>query len=219
MAWICLGLLPLQITKKSAKLVTSRRSSTRMSRAFLDSAARTAVSHAGAVSGGAAVCAAVLCCCRMAKGYSYSYGTLKFPMRQLLTPLLSLGALVFFAGTPAQPAESPVDKGIELAQQELARVVDLVAAGALPRNRVQQAQANVEDAKDEVVLAHDLYGDLPENGAAEEASAEMIAAAQRRVDRQQARLDEARKIVAAGVAAPSYLAPIETPVAGRQNSL
>jgi hypothetical protein len=155
----------------------------------------------------------------MAKGYSYSYGTLKFPMRQLLTPLLSLGALVFFAGTPAQPAESPADKGIELAQQELARVVDLVAAGALPRNRVQQAQANLEDAKDEVVLAHDLYGDLPENGAAEEASAEMIAAAQRRVDRQQARLDEARKIVAAGVAAQSYLAPIEAEFAARQTSL
>ena len=85
------------------------------------------------------------------------------------------------------------DKGIELAQQELARVKNLVDAGALPRVRIDEAEANLDDAKDEVILAHDLYGDLPEKGASEEASAEMIAAAQRRVDRQQARLDEAQK--------------------------
>ena len=47
----------------------------------------------------------------------------------------------------------------------------------------------------------------------------MIAAAQRRVDRQQARLDEARKMVDAGVAARSYLAPFEAELTARQTSL
>jgi len=98
-------------------------------------------------------------------------------------------------------------------------MVQLVAAGALPRVRIEQAQANLEDAKDEVVLAHDLYGDLPDQGASEEASSEMIAAAQRRVDRQQARLDEARKMVDVGVAAKSYLAPFEAELTSRQTSL
>jgi hypothetical protein len=148
-------------------------------------------------------------------------------MRQLLVLLLSLGALILLAGTLAWPAEASPDasagtsanKGIELAQQELARVVELVAMGALPRLRVEQAEANLEDAKDEVVLAHDLYGDLPEKGATQEASAEMIAAAQRRLDRQQARLDEARKMVDAGVAARSYLAPFEAELTARQTSL
>jgi cellobiose-specific phosphotransferase system component IIA len=167
----------------------------------------------------------VLCCCRIVKGFSYPYGTLKFPMRQLLALLLSLGATILlattplFAGDPAQPAGGVPDKGIELAQQALTRVMQLVDAGALPRVRIEQAEANLEDAKDEVVLAHDLYGDLPENGASEEASAEMIAAAQRRMDRQQARLDDARKMLDAGVVAKTYLAPFEAELTSRQTSL
>jgi hypothetical protein len=194
-----------------------------MSRAFLDSAARTAVSHRGVVIGGAAGCAAVLCCLRIAKEFSYPYGTLKLPMRQLLVPLVSLGVLILLSGTPAQAAEAAADtavnKGIELAQQQLSRVHDLVQAGALPRVRIQEAEANLEDAKDEVILAHDLFGDLPDKGASEEASAEMIAAARRRVDRQQARLDEARKMVDAGVAARSYLSSFEAELTARQTSL
>ena len=96
-------------------------------------------------------------------------------MRQLLTPLLSFGALILLAKLPAQAADAAAgvsagiptsaNKGIELAQQELARVKDLVAMGALPRVRIQEAEAKLEDAKDEVILAHDLYGDLPEKGA------------------------------------------------------
>ena len=148
-------------------------------------------------------------------------------MRQFPVLLLSFGALILAAGSPALLAEtpadtssgSPLDKGIDLAQQELARVKNLVEAGAIPRVRIQEAEANVEDAKDEVILAHDLYGDLPENGATEEASAEMIAAAQRRVDRQQARLDAAQKIVAAGVAARTYVSSFEAELSARQTSL
>jgi hypothetical protein len=141
-------------------------------------------------------------------------------MRQLPVLLSSFGALILFAATPAQPAEAPpADRGIELAQKELARVRDLVEAGALPRVRIQQAEANLEDAKDEVILAHDLYGDLPENGASEEASAEMVAAALSRVDRQRERVDEARKIVAIGVAAQSYLSSFEAELTARQTSL
>jgi hypothetical protein len=47
----------------------------------------------------------------------------------------------------------------------------------------------------------------------------MIAAAQRRVDRQQARLEHAREIVSAGVAARSYLVPVEEELTTRQTGL
>ena len=171
------------------------------------------------MTGAATGCRAVLCCGRIAKEFSYLYGTLKFPMRQLLVVLLSFGAFILLAGAPAQPAVAPPDKGMELAQQALARVTELVAAGALPRVRIQQAEADLEDAKDEVIVAHDLYGDLPDQGASEAASAEMIAAAQRRVDRQQARVDDARKMVDAGIAARTYLEPFEAELLARQTSL
>jgi hypothetical protein len=144
-------------------------------------------------------------------------------MRQLLALLLSFGAFILFADTPtlraATASDASADKGIELAQQELARVKDLVEAGALPRIRIKDAEAKLDDAKDEVILAHDLYGDLPDQGATEAPSAEMIAAAQRRLDRQQTRLDEARKMVNAGVAALSYLAPFEAELSSRQTGL
>jgi hypothetical protein len=148
-------------------------------------------------------------------------------MRQTLTLLLSLGALVSFANLRAQPVENAVDinqaaasnKSVELAKLELQRITELVAAGALPRVRVQQAEANLADAEDEAVLERTLYGSFPAKGAGEEVSKEMIAAAQRRVDRQQARLDRAREIVAAGVAAQSYLLPIEEELTTRRTGL
>jgi hypothetical protein len=148
-------------------------------------------------------------------------------MRQILTLLLSFGALVSFARLRAQTGENGVNlseaaasnKNVELAKLELQRIKDLVDVGALPRVRVQQAEANLADAQDEAVLEHTLYGDLPVKGAAEEVSKEMIAAAQRRVDRQQARLERAREIVSAGVAAQSYLLPIEQELTTRQTGL
>jgi hypothetical protein len=142
-------------------------------------------------------------------------------MRQLLAPLLSLGALILLAVTApaAEVAAASADRGIQLAQQELARVKELVDLGALPRARLEDAQAKLEDAKDEVIVAHDLYGDLPEQGASEQASAEMIAAAERRFERQNARIEEARKMVDAGVVAKTYLAPFEAELASRQTTL
>jgi hypothetical protein len=155
-------------------------------------------------------------------------------MRQIVTLLLSSGALVLLAGLPVYSAEntpatadSPANldlsaaanKGVALAEIELGRITDLVAAGALPRIRVQQAQDDLEDARDEAVLQHTLFGDLPSKGQSTEITKEMLGAAQRRVDRQQARLAHAREIVAAGVAAQSYLLPIEQELTIRQTSL
>ena len=168
-------------------------------------------------------------CSRIGKTFSYSYGTLKFPMRQLLTLLLSLGALVLpsrIAAQAANPADKPpsaaeirAKQSVELAEIELKRITDLVGLGALPRIRVQQAEADLADAQDEAILERSLYGELPSKGASLDASAEMIAAAQRRVDRQQARLERAREIVSAGVAAQSYLLPLQEELTLRQTSL
>ncbi len=155
-------------------------------------------------------------------------------MRQMVTLLLSLGSLVFLANLRAQSVESTpsavdgqanpdvnaaADKGVALAEIELQRITSLVAAGALPRIRVQQAQEDLEDARDQAILQRTLFGDLPPKGESAEISKEMLAAAQRRVDRQQARVAHAREIVSAGVAAKSYLLPIEEELTIRQTSL
>jgi len=142
-------------------------------------------------------------------------------MRQLLGQFLSLGAVILLAasGLAADDANAAADRSIQLAQQELTRIQELVELGALPRARVEQAQANLEDAKDEAIVAHDLYGDLPGQGATEQASADLIAAAERRLERQKARVADAQKMVDAGIAARSYVAPFQAELTARETTL
>jgi hypothetical protein len=143
-------------------------------------------------------------------------------MRQLLTLLLSCGVVFLAARAPARAAETLdtlADKQVQLAQLDLTRIKELVELGALPRVRVLEAEAKLEDAKDEAILAHNMYANLPDQGAMEQTSEEMVAAAQRRVDRQRVRMDEAQKMVDAGVAAKTYIAPFEAELSSRQTAL
>jgi hypothetical protein len=186
-----------------------------MSTAFLDSAARTAVSHGGVANGGAVGWAALVLCSGIAERVSYLYGTLKHSMRQLLVLILSLGALVVFAQTPSDPPETVANKRIAAAQQTLRRTRELVEAGALARNRLPQAEENLADAQDEAILDRTLYLE-PATEGAQQSVAEMLAAAQRRLDRQQERIEAARKLVTAGVEVPLSLAPFEAELITRQ---
>ncbi len=141
-------------------------------------------------------------------------------MRQLCLPLLALGALALFGQTQApNPAETPANKRIELAKQELDKVTNLVQAGALPRIRLEQAEQDVADAQDDAILERTLYGDLPAKDVNDQLIDEMVAAAQRRVERQQTRVNQARKLVVDGIAPQSSLTPLEEELAIRRMNL
>jgi hypothetical protein len=149
----------------------------------------------------------------------YPYGTLKLPMRQLPFLLLCLGGLASFGQTPADSSESIADKRIELARRELTRISDLVGMGALPRQRLDQAQQDFADAQDDAVLARTLYGEMPVKDLTDQLAAEMVAAAERRVERQQARIEQARKLIEAGFTAQQALTPLESELSLRETSL
>src|ERR1700730_8777214 len=121
-------------------------------------------------------------------------------MRQFVAIFLSIGALVVCGQTPSDSPETTANKRIELAKEELEKVTELVQAGALPRLRIEQAQQNLEDAQDEAILERTLYGDLQVSNVTDQAMDEMVAAAQRRVERQQIQLEQAQKLVADGIA-------------------
>ena len=140
-------------------------------------------------------------------------------MRQLLVLVLSVGALAAFGQTPAQSLEAIANKRVEQARQELQKITQLVEAGAVARVRLDQAQQDLEDAQDELVLARTLYGDPLSKDLNSQLAEQMIAAAQRRVDRQQQRLDQARKLIDAGVATQMSLTPLEQDLALRQANL
>ena len=140
-------------------------------------------------------------------------------MRQFVALFLSVGALAIFGQSPANTPETIVNKQIDLANQELQRVIGLVQMGALPSVRLEEAQQNLEDAKDEAILERTLYGDLQVDKVNDQLMDEMVAAAQRRLERQQNKIEQAKKLVVSGIAPLSSLTPIEEELTIRQTNL
>jgi hypothetical protein len=140
-------------------------------------------------------------------------------MRQFVAIFLSIGALATFGQTPVDSNETIANKRIELAREDVRKMNELVQVGALPRVRLEEAQQNLEDAQDEAILDRTLYGDLQVANINDQVMDEMVAAAQRRVERQQAALEQAKKLVAAGIAPQSSVTPIEEDLATRRMNL
>lgn len=99
-------------------------------------------------------------------------------------------------------------KEIDLAKAEIERVSELVKAGALPRVRMEQAEEKLADAQDDVILARTLYGELPIKDLNDQMAQDMVAAAQRRVERQMVKVTQAQKLVTDGVIAQSEIQPL-----------
>jgi hypothetical protein len=140
-------------------------------------------------------------------------------MRQLFGVFLSIGALVAFAQTAPESPQAIVNKRIELAQSQLEKITTLVQAGALPKLRLQQAEQDLADVQDDAILARTLYGELPVEALTDKVIAEMVAAAQRRVERQQARVDAVQKLVDEGITAQASLESPQQELATRRMNL
>lgn len=112
-----------------------------------------------------------------------------------------LGAQTAPDTVPAQVTETAVTNSVKLAEVQVQRIAPLVEMGALPRVRLEQAQRDLADAQDDAILDRTLYGRIPIPSLTEEMGNEMVAAAQRRVDRQQQRIEDANKLVDDGIIA------------------
>ena len=110
-------------------------------------------------------------------------------------------------------------KQIDLAKVEIERVSDLVKAGALPRVRLEDAEEKLADAQDDVILSKTLYGDLPVENLSEQLAADMVAAAQRRVERQIKKVAQQQKLVQDGVIAQTAVRPFSEELELRQMNL
>jgi hypothetical protein len=122
-----------------------------------------------------------------------------------ILPFRTQAATVEAAGPP-QLLQS---KEIDLAKAEIERVTELVKSGALPRMRLEEAEEKMADAQDDAILAHTLYGELLIQNLSEQMADDMVAAAQRRVEREMKKLEDARKLVISGVLPKAALDPIE----------
>lgn len=105
-------------------------------------------------------------------------------------------------GTPSASASE--DPDVLRARLAIERLRALVEAGALPRVQLEQAEDALGDAQDMAELRRTMYGqDITEAQAGE-----MVAAAQRRLDRRQKHLDRARSLIDSGIVAKNDLDPL-----------
>src|SRR5579883_2478162 len=199
--WICLGLFPVQITKKSVKEVMSRRSKTVRFTAFLLSAARTAMSQE-------------------ATDEELVIGMVQLlPYRTTIVQVRYSLPIIFFALFSGLMAQTVPPTEMDRAQQELQKIRNLVDAGALPRVRLEEAEFKIEDAKDDAILRDTLFGKSTVEQLTPQRSEEMIAAAQRRVERQKAKVERLQKLVDSGVLARAEIAPQTDELGLREQTL
>jgi hypothetical protein len=111
-------------------------------------------------------------------------------------------------------AESPA---VVNARQEIERVQGLVKTGALPPVKIAEAQQNLDDAMDEAVLGRSLYAKVEDFG--EEQAVEMLAAAQRRVDRQQKKVSRINEMIALDLVPPGDRIDLEEELSSREDAL
>jgi hypothetical protein len=98
--------------------------------------------------------------------------------------------------------------GPAAAAQDVERLRQLVDAGAMPRAALEKAEAEVADRNDDGVLRRTLYGSIRVEDLSEPQAEEMLAAARRRVERIQNRIDRLKPLVDEGISAPADMKPL-----------
>src|SRR5262249_20070884 len=83
------------------------------------------------------------------------------------------------------------DPEVARAKAGIDRLRSLVESGVMPRAQLEKAEAGVADAQDAAILRKTLYG----TELTEDQADDMVAAAQRRVDRRRATYEEGKKLV------------------------
>lgn len=108
---------------------------------------------------------------------------------------------------------------LQRAQDEIARIEPLVASGVLPKSTLDEAKAKLADAQDEEILSETLYGEVHVQNMTDSQAQQMLAAAQRRVDRQQEIVDERQKLLDNGIMARSEMASFQEELDSRKRVL
>ena len=110
-------------------------------------------------------------------------------------------ALLYLAGGIVLCAQTPGERELSRAQSNLELLRSQVEAGVLPRAKLDEAQEALADAHDAELLSRTLYG----RDLTEEQTAEMEAAALRRLERRKASLEKLQSLVDANALARNGL--------------
>lgn len=108
---------------------------------------------------------------------------------------------------------------LDRAQQDVARIKALVEQGTLPKTMLDEAEAKLADAQDQVILSETLYGaTLLEHMTQPQADA-MVEAARRRVERQAQLVAERQRLLDNGIISKAELSSFQLELDSRQRVL
>ena len=116
--------------------------------------------------------------------------------------LPSLLLLVCASAVLAQTTDDPPE--VMRAKAGIERLKNMVDAGVAPRAQLERAEAALADAEDAALMRRMVYG----NELTEDQADEMVAAAQRRLERREKAVEEMRKLVDSGVASLLSVTPL-----------
>lgn len=146
----------------------------------------------------------------------------KVPARALFFALFAaLGTTpsAFAANTPPTGYGALSQVLVERAQADVARIRVLVDQGTLSQTELKQAEERLADAQDEAVLSGTLYGALRLEDMTPEQANAMVAAAQRRVDRQARIVRERQKLLDTGILARAEFSAYQDELDSRKRVL
>ena|SRR5438270_3964453 len=143
------------------------------------------------------------------------------PAQAVLFGLLACGACpaIGRANAPLSQSDALSKALVEHAQAEVDRIKPLVENGTLPRTSLTEAEAKLADAEDDETLMETLFGQGRVQDMTEAQAEAMIAAAQRRVDRQAKLVEERRNLLTQGILARSDIESFESELRSRQDVL
>ncbi len=108
---------------------------------------------------------------------------------------------------------------VDRAAADVTRIRALVDQGTLSKSQLEQAEARLADAQDQAVLSTTLYGQLRLEDMTPDQADAMVAAAQRRVDRQARIVEDRRKLLDSGILARAEFSAYQDELDARQRVL
>lgn len=143
----------------------------------------------------------------------------KWSLFVLIGASLCLAPIARTADTNARQISAVSNTLLRRAQDEVARIEALVASGTLPKSSLDEAKAKLADAQDQEILWETLYGTVRVQNLTDDQGEQMLAAAQRRVDRQQKIVEDRQKLLENGIMARSDLATFQDELDSRKRVL
>ncbi len=108
---------------------------------------------------------------------------------------------------------------MDRARIDVARIQTLVGAGSLPQSSLDEAQTRLADITDEATLKETLYSSIKLADLTADQHAQMLAAAQRRVDRQSAVLCERQRLLEMGIISKAEMQSVNEEMEARRHVL